>query len=345
MSPRAEETSAFLRAAGWGGAAVRPLAGDASPRVYARLNGGPGGAGAVLMDADPALGAATAPFVAMTGWLRARGFSAPAILAADPGAGFALLEDLGDGLFARVCAADPAAEPALYDAALEVLLAVQAEPPPARVEAQGCAHAPIAYDAAVLRREARLALDWWASAVGAAPSADAAAEFDALVAAATARAAGDRRALVLLDYHAENLVWLPERRGLARVGLLDYQDARIGAPVYDLVSLTGDARRDVSPTLAAALFDRWAAARGEDVATARADAAALSAQRCLKILGLFARLAVRDGKRGHLSHLPRVWRVLQADLAHPALAALRAFVAAWVPAPAPAALARLGLAA
>lgn len=341
MSGRAAAARGFLAAAGWAAAESVALAGDASPRRYFRLAGGPGGAGAVLMDADPAQGQEVGRFAAMTGWLRAQGFSAPDIFALDAGAGFALLEDLGDALFARVCARDPGLEGALYAAAVDVLVALQAPPPPQRARGWGCAHTPPPYDAATLAREARLAVEWWAPSAGAPLPADAAAEYDALIAAATAPAAWDRRALVLVDYHAENLLWLPARAGVARVGLLDYQDARIGAPAYDLASLLGDARRDVGAAAAARAAYVAAQGPGFDAEAFARDAAALSAQRNLKILGLFARLARRDGKPGHLAHLPRVWRVLGEDLRHPALAGLAAWVARWLPAPEAAALARV----
>ncbi|MFN3613473.1 MAG: aminoglycoside phosphotransferase family protein, partial [Rubrimonas sp.] len=329
----------------WSAASVAPLAGDASPRRYARLNRTSDGARAVLMDCDPADGLSIEPFAAMTGWLRDLGFSAPDILALDPQAGFMLLEDLGDDLYARVCAGDPAREAEVYAAAVDLLAALQSTRPPAIVTGWNCAHRPIAYDASVIAREARLAAEWWAPAAGRPLSDDATAEFMALVADATARAAQDRRALVLLDYHAENLVWLPHRSGFARVGLLDYQDARIGSPAYDLVSLLSDARRDVPAPLRSTLLDRFAAARRIDRDELEADGAALSAQRNLKILGLFARLALRDGKSAHLAHLPRVWRNLTLDLAHPALSALAAFVARRLPAPDAETLARIRAAA
>jgi aminoglycoside/choline kinase family phosphotransferase len=336
MNARAAAIDAFLAEAGLRAAARAPLAGDASPRRYLRLAGG-----AVLMDADPAQGMEVRRFMALTGFLRGLGLSAPAIRAADPDAGLLLLEDLGDALFARVCG-DAAIELEAYAAAIDALAVVQAAPPPARLAAPGGPIAPPPYDAATLAREARLAAEWWAPAAGAPLSADASAAFDAAVAAACARVAGDRRALVLLDYHAENLIWLPERAGVARVGLLDYQDARIGSPAYDLASLLSDARRDVAPALAAAMRDRYAAAQGPgfDRAAFDADLAALSAQRNLKILGIFARLARRDGKPGYLRLTPRVWRNLLADLSHPDLAALRGVVLRLVPEPSAAALAR-----
>jgi aminoglycoside/choline kinase family phosphotransferase len=342
---RAAAADAFLGRGAWGRAARAPLAGDASPRRYWRLTAADG-ARAVLMDADPADGEDVRPFAALTGTLRERGFSAPAVFDVDFDRGFLLLEDLGDALYARVCAADPAAEAGLYAAAVDLLAELHAAPPPAVAAGAGATHPVPPYDAAVLAREARLAVDWWAKGAGAPLSADAAAEFDALVAAACARPAADRRALVLRDYHAENLIWLPDRRGTARVGLLDYQDALAGSAAYDLISLLEDARRDTSADLRAAMAARYAAAaRARDPAfdadAFAAEAAALAAQRNLKIVGIFARLRLRDGKPAYLDLIPRVWDHLMRDLSAPGLSALSAFVARRIPEPTAAALARV----
>lgn len=334
---RADAARSFLAAAGWAGADRAPLAGDASNRRYERLRGGPGGRGAVLMDAPPERGEDIAPFLAITGHLRALDLSAPEIFAADVAAGFALIEDLGDDLYARLCAANPASERMLYDAAADLLARLRGAPPPVPAGA-----APPPYDEAVLVREARLAIDWWAPVAGGDPG-EAGAEFDALVAkaCADAGAAEDRSALVLRDYHAENLLWLPDRAGDARVGLLDYQGALLGAPAYDLVSLLEDARRDTSEALREAVLARYLARSGDEPAAFRAAYAALGAQRNLKIVGIFARLWLRDGKPAYLDMIPRVWAHLQRDLAHPSLAALAAFVTTWTPAPTAEALARV----
>lgn len=336
---RAEAQAAFLARSGWGHAAVAPLAGDASPRRYARVSGG-----AVLMDADPATGEDVRPFAALTALLRGRGLSAPALLAADAEHGFLLLEDLSDALYARVCAADPGAEPTLYEAAVDLLASLHASPPPDTAPALpefGIPAYPIPpYDGATLLREARLIVGWWTPAARAPLPADALAEFDALVTDACAPVAGARSALVLRDYHAENLLWLPERQGAARVGLLDYQDALFGHPAYDLVSLIADARRDMDPALGPRLVARYGAATGADPEALAREAAILSAQRNLKIVGIFARLCRRDGKPAYLRLIPRVWAHLHRDLSHPALAPLAAFVRRWVPVPDAAALAR-----
>jgi hypothetical protein len=325
---RAEARDAFLAAAGWGAAARTPLAGDASARSYVRL--ARGGERAMLMDTPPESGLSVAPFLAVTGWLRGLGLSAPAIAAADVPAGFVLLEDLGDDLFLRLCAADPAREPGLYAAAIDLIAALQEGPPPPA----GPDWAPPPYDRAVLMREMRLAVEWYLpAATGAETPADLAAEFDALVEPIVALAEAGPRVPVYRDYHAENLLWLPERVGPARIGLLDYQDLLIGHRAYDVVSLLEDARRDLGPGVAAAMTARYVARTGIDPETFARDAAALAAQRNLKILGLFVRLWRRDGKPGYLRLLPRVWAHLGRDLAHPELAPLAAFVARRLPPP------------
>lgn len=326
--------SAFLAAAGWGGAAVSLLAGDASNRRYERLANGPGGRHAVLMDAPSERGEDISIFLAFTGLLREMGFSAPEVLEADITAGFAIIEDLGDALYARVAAASPDLEAPLYEAAVDLLAAMHAAPPPVLAEGSGARVAIQPYDGPVLRREARLALDWWRKgAVGEAPGDDLLAEYDALIDAACADVTADRSALVLRDYHAENLLWLPGRAGHQRVGLLDYQDALLGSPAYDLVSLLEDARRDTSEDLQAAMLDRYIRATGVGDDACRAAYAALGAQRNLKIIGIFARLHLRDGKPAYLDLIPRVWAHLRRDLAHPALAPLADFVANTIPAP------------
>ena len=141
---------------------------------------------------------------------------------------------------------------------------------------------------------------------------------------------------MLRDYHSPNLMWLPEREGIRRVGILDFQDALSGPLAYDLVSLLQDARLDVPEALEREQLARYCAARGAQSQQFSSDQfvalyATLGAQRNSKILGIFARLAKRDGKRGYLAHIPRVARYLERDLAHPALAELRRFYARELP--------------
>ncbi len=319
---REAQLAGFLAAAGFDDA--RPVPGDASNRRYFHV--GPH----IAMDAPYAKGEDVRPFITVTGMLRERGLSAPAILSADAANGFLLLENLGEGLFARLCDADPAREAGLYGAAVDVLHDLRAQ--------ESDAVPP--YDMATLEREAMLLTDWWCPAAGIAVSDDMRAEWAGVVRAAMMEVADDRTALVLRDYHAENLLWLPERDGTARVGLLDYQDALIGHPAYDLVSLLEDARRDVSPGQAEAMIARFLARRSDlDGDDFRRGYDLLGAQRNAKIVGIFARLCVRDGKPRYLSMIPRVWTHLMRDVAD--LPGLRGFIGRHVPAPTADILARI----
>ena len=295
------------------------------------------------MDAPPASGEDVRPFVAMTHWLRQQGLSAPAIAAADTVRGFLLLEDLGDDLFTRLLATTREGEAELYGAAVDLLAELSAIPAPGVLGPEDCQVDLPPYDHAVLAREAALIHEWWLPAVtGATPSPEFGAEFDALVAEATEVVEPVRDVLVLRDYHADNLIWLPQRTGSAQVGLLDYQDALAGHAAYDLVSLLEDARRDTSAELREAMIARYLERRaGLDAVAFRTAYAALGAQRNLKIVGIFARLAIRDGKPRYLDLIPRVWGHLMRDLSHSALAPLAAWVACHVPAPEPGVLARV----
>ncbi|ARE40586.1 putative Ser/Thr protein kinase-like protein [Rhodovulum sp. P5] len=325
MPDRAALRDAFLSRAGWGGAVRRPLAGDASNRRYDRLTGGPGGAGAVLMDAAPEKGEDVRPFVAIARHLSGLGLSAPRILADDPDHGFLLLEDLGDDLFARVAKQAPDMEPPLYEAAVDVLAALHSAPLPAGLAA---------YDAPLMADLACLPFDWYIPALDRpAPDDERAAFRDAIK--RRLAALPDDPVLVLRDYHAENLLWLPDRAGIARVGLLDFQDAMTGHRAYDLVSLLEDARRDVPEDLQARMRARYVAAAGIDAGAFDAAYALMGAQRNLRILGVFARLCVRDGKPGYLPMMGRVWGHLMRDLAHPSMADLQERVIRLLPPPDP----------
>ncbi|MEM1277566.1 MAG: phosphotransferase [Pseudomonadota bacterium] len=335
---RDEARAAFLQSQGIAPEAARPLAGDASNRRYLRI----AVSEQILMDAPPDRGEDVRPFVAMTNWLRDHRFSAPRIDAQDLEQGFLLLEDLGDELYRDVCAEAPDSEKALYSAAIDLLAEMTRLPLPERLpfSDEGWPLAP--YDAPVLHSEARLVTDWYRPGVlGTKTPPDLAAEFESLLLEAIAPLASTRDVVVLRDYHAENLLWLPERQGTARVGLLDYQDALAGHPAYDLVSLLEDARRDTSEALQEAMIARFIARTGLASDPFLQAYAALGAQRNLKIIGIFARLAVRDGKARYPDLIPRVWRHLQRDLAHPALAELRDWVARHLPEPDADALARL----
>ncbi len=314
---RAAEAVAFLAQAGWGNSIATHLAGDMSPRSYQRIRRGQ--ETAVLMDAPPGTGDDPADFIAVAEHLIALGLSPPRIIAKDLARGFLLLEDLGDGLFARLIADDPALEGPLTSAAVDVLAHLQNHPAPTGLPD---------LTAGDWADAASLALTVYAPVLGAPGQPQA--EITACLADVLARHADDPRVLILRDYHAENLLWLPDRQGLARVGLLDFQLAQMGQPLYDLVSLLQDARRDVAPETEAEMIRRFADVTGRRVDPAAY--AALGAQRALRILGIVARIATQGRRPAYLRLLPRVWGQLQRNLAHPALMPL-ARLCAGLPAP------------
>ena len=318
----------FLVATGWAEATAAPLAGDASARSYQRLTRADG-ATAVLMrsGADDS----TPRFLTIAHHLTTLGFSAPEVLAGDPQDGRLLLEDLGDGVFARLVEADPAAEPALYRAAAGFLADLHRHPAPPDLPLQ---------TPAMLAAAVAPAADWYLGQGTEQPAAAAALARTLEPALATILPAA-QPVLVHRDFHAENLIWLPGRAGAAQVGLLDFQDALVGHPAYDLVSLVEDARRDLSPGIRAVVVEEYARLTGSDPATLDTAMAILGAQRNLRILGIFARLTLAAAKPRYVPLIPRVWGHLQGDLAHPALAPLAETVARLLPAPGPDLLADL----
>ncbi len=310
-----EAAPGFLARHGWAGALILPLAGDASFRRYFRVH--KDGRTAVLMDAPPDK-EDSRPFLSVAARLHALGFSAPQPLAVELEAGLILLEDFGDARMAPVLAAEPARERGCYEAAVDVLAALHEHPagpvPP--------------YSNAELLREARLFPDWYLPAVHQAEAPG----YDAAWAGLWPLVEAHPPVLVLRDYHADNLM-LTDRPGLKQLGLLDFQDALAGHPAYDLVSLLQDIRREVSPALEAAMLERYIAARpGLDEAAFRAAYDILGAQRNIKILGVFTRLYVRDGKAQYPRWHPRLWQLVERGLAQPALAPVAAWFAAHVPA-------------
>ncbi len=312
--PRPEITG-FLSGTRWVGADLVPLAGDASARRYWRLEG------AVLMDHPVGTGAELRAFLSVAEHLRGLGLSAPEVFATDLTLGLILMEDLGDDVFARVIEATPSLEPELYDAAVSALALIREGGVP-----EGLVH----FASGLMAEQAALVLDWYVPGIVPEGVAEL---FQAELETVLTESALGGDVMVLRDYHAENLIWLPDRDGPARAGLLDFQDALAGPMVYDLVSLLQDARRDVSEALAETMIARFAETAGLPVDDVHRAMAAVGAQRHLRILGIFARLAVRDGKPSYVDLIPRVWGHLQTCLGHPDLADLRDIVTGTLPAP------------
>jgi aminoglycoside/choline kinase family phosphotransferase len=333
------------------------LAGDASTRRYERLYA-PSGATLILMDQPPSVETHPCPpdadaatraslgynamarlaagrvdaFVACAGYLRGLGLSAPRVLARDFTAGLAVLEDLGDDLYARRIEGG-ADETPLYDAAADVLVRLHAETPPDRLQADGAIWPLLTYDDVALKTGGELFLEWLPRLNPGLDFGEAARdEWEGLWAPIRAAGAAGASVFCHRDFHAENLIWLPDRAGVARVGLLDFQDALRAHPAWDLSMLLHDARRDVSARREQAVLDRYferrpAIDRHEMLAAFHA----LGALNNARILGLFARLVVRDHKPRYKAFMPRLWRYIDRCLADPAPPGLRFWLARHVP--------------
>ncbi|HEY0833526.1 MAG TPA: phosphotransferase [Azospirillum sp.] len=319
MSDRDGRIAAFLAARGLGDATRVPLAGDASARRYERILR-PDGTRLILMD-TPVPDHDLVPFLAIGGALARLGLSVPDVVAADTPAGLALLEDFGDGTFSRLLAEGEDAE-GLYALATDVLVELHLR---FRAEEAAALGLPV-YDAPLFVEQVMLFADVYVPVATGRPlaQADRSALRDAWEAAVADACAGPR-SLLLRDYHVDNLMRLP-RPGVAAGGLLDFQNAGLGPVAYDLVSLLEDARRDVPVALAERMVARYLAAFPDlDAAAFHRSYAVLGAVRHTRIVAVFARLALAEGRRGYLVHLPRVWRLLEAQLAKPELAAVRAW--------------------
>jgi len=349
---------AFLTASGLADALAEPMPGDASTRSYTRLHR-PGLPPLILMDAPVA--AESAPcdpnaspeqraaagynalqrlaacrvdaFVGADLYLRTLGLSAPEVIAFDVESGFAVLEDLGQDLFARRIEAGEPPQP-FYEAAVDLLIRLHCTPAPTELPVPG--HTPwplLTYDALALRTATDLLPTWLPKlAPGLTFSDQALADWDELWAPIRARGEAGACVFAHRDYHAENLLWLNERKGLAKVGLLDFQDAVRAHPAWDLFSLLQDARRDVAPELEAAMLARYLDAQLQaDPEAFLSDYSALATLNNVRIIGIFARLIARDGKPRYRAFLPRMWRLLDRNLSQLDLAELKVWFDRYLP--------------
>ena len=338
-------TAGFVASSDWESATRTYFQGDASTRRYERLIGAEG-SNALLMDMPPKtddvpvqdgksystlvhLAEDVRAVVAMTEGLRGIDLNAPEIYAHDMAHGLLLIEDFGDRVFGTLALNGEDIERA-YGVACDVLVHIAGSDCPERLPLPGGGeHVLHGYEGDTLHLEAGLVLDWlWPALRPDVPEAGFRDAFTEIFTNAFGHLTTHRKVWVLRDFHSPNLLWLPERQGLHRIGLIDYQDALIGHPAYDLMSLLQDARIDVSPEREARFLDYYLGQRqaldaGFDADAFRAAYAVLGAQRCSKILGIFTRLDRRDGKSNYLRHIPRVSNYLERNLAHPVLADLK----------------------
>ena len=342
----------FIDEAGFAEAQRRRMQGDASTRIFERLTAA--NRTAVLMnaprrpDGPPVrdgkpysaiahLAEDIVPYIALAAGLRRIDLSAPEILHADLDHGLILMEDLGDE---HIASGDPpAAIEMRYATAVDLLASLHGRTLPNRLPVTSALDYRLPrYDIGAFLIEAELLLDWYLVNAGAPVGEAARTTFVSLWRHALEPAVQAPATWVLRDYHSPNLLWLPQREGIARIGLLDFQDALIGPAAYDVASLLQDARVDVPESMEMNLLGRYVRARlsqdqSFDTGGFTLLYATLAAQRATKILGIFARLQRRDGKPQYLRHMPRLWAYLQRSLAHPALAELNAWYAANVPSP------------
>ena len=298
-------TDEFLATAGWAGARVEPLAGDASFRRYFRVVGEQGSA--VLMDAPPPH-EDPRPFVRVAEWLASIGLSAPEILARDLQRGLLLLGDFGDWRLREFLDEQPAREAELYELATDVLVHLHQHAPMPGLPVHGLDQ---------WLDEVMLFPDWYCPALGMSVDVDSYRKAWIEVLRPVAED-GLGPVTVLRDYHAENVMLVRGREGVAHFGLLDFQDALSGHPAYDLASVLEDARRDVPPAIEQAMIARYITATGHGDRFERAYWA-LAAQRNTRIIGVFTRLWKRDNKPGYRRFQPRMWGLLERDLAQPGL--------------------------
>jgi aminoglycoside/choline kinase family phosphotransferase len=347
---RSEALTRLLTETGFANAQRVPLAGDASTRRYERLV--LPDRRAVLMDAAPSAESQPCPpgatpaerrqmgwnatarlaasrveaFAAVSEYLSSIGLAAPQIHGADLDAGYMVLEDLGDALYAHVIAEGAADELELYRVAADVLAHVHAAPMPSRMTGPGGASWPLLeYDALALEVNADLFAEWMPRSADVRMTDKDRARGEGIRDSLIVKALGFPRAFTIRDYHAENLLWLPEREGLKRVGLLDYQDALRGWRGWDFAMLLDDARRDVSDAAREAAIQRYLQQTGADEPGFRRELAVLGALNAMRILGRFAQLT-HDGKTKYAAFMPREWGHLARNLKHPALEDVRAFV-------------------
>jgi tRNA threonylcarbamoyl adenosine modification protein YjeE len=342
----------FLGAAGYSDAERQHMAGDASTRSYARLirDGTP----EILMNFPPRvdrhliyggksylevvhLAEELKPFVAIGDELHRRGFAAPAIHHTNLDAGLLICEDLGaDGV---VEGTPPAPMVDRYEASVDVLVALHEQQLPVTLPvAGGTDYAMPTFDVAAMLIEVGLLLDWYLPDRGVSVTETMRAEFEALWRELLTPVLQGPATWVLRDFHSPNLIWRAKRSGIARVGIIDFQDAVLGPSAYDVVSLAQDARVDISEAVEIGLLSRYVLGRRShnadfDAAEFAATYAVMSAQRNTRLMGLFSRLKLRDGKPHYLRHQPRIWSYLSRSLAHPSLQAIAAWYAAHVQPP------------
>ncbi|MDA1237737.1 MAG: phosphotransferase [Proteobacteria bacterium] len=324
MIDRKKLSQDFLSSTKWAKAKRISISGDASNRSYERLISFEHG-NAIFMNSPPKAGEDVISFLKICYYLLDIGLSAPNILNTDIQNGFLILEDFGNNLFSTTISTTPDCELDLYLTAIDTLLFIHKAKPPCDLSD---------YTVLAMTDASLLSVDWYCKFLGEKPlSLDLKKNIKAVMSESLTNIMGSGRVLVHRDFHAENLLWLKDRAGLKKIGLLDFQDAMLGHPTYDLASLLNDIRRDVSLEVRTKCLRYYSSKVDIDYTNVIEAFTVCSAQRNLRILGVFTRLFIRDKKIAYLALLPRVWDRLLSDLQHPSLSGLANLVHRCFPEP------------
>lgn len=322
-----ERVTSFLESTGWANAEVTKVAGDLSARKYFRLRKGSNTA--ILMECaeenDPSL----PNFIKLSNWLRSLGLSAPEIYAADTQGGLAIMQDFGESNLTSLIAEDAGIQKPSYEDIVDTLVTIRNANPPDGLDT------PSAQD---FCDATKLADSWYPGADAKALSA-----IRPLLETVLTEILETGPTVSLRDFHADNIIWLGDNPPVQRAGLLDFQDAILTHPAYDLMSLLTDARTDVSKDLSEHITQLYCQRTGDDIDETSKAIAALGVQRNLRILGIFTSAAIRDAKPHHLPALPRVYTHLMTCASHPALRSLATTLRAALPEPTPEYLAEIAL--
>jgi len=316
MTDRNALIRSFLAGTPWENWSQKPLAGDASSRRYIRLSNGDNSA--ILMDADPSTGQSTTTFSNIGEWLSNQGLKAPKTLRHDPDSGFLLIEDLGNTDFAQHLIRAPEQATLLYTTATDILVQLDRATPPS----SGLTQMTPKIGGEMLN----ITAEWYGDPTQTQISNEMSDHLERFCPVA------DK--VALRDFHAENMIWRPDENGTDRIGLLDYQDAFLAPRGYDLVSMLRDVRRVVDPNIARTMTAHFITKTNADPEKTAAALACLAVQRNLRILGVFARLALRDGKARYVKMIPHIWSMIDEDLQHSSLKTLQKCVEQTLPTPA-----------
>lgn len=323
-SSRTKLTSIFLSQSSWKNAKRTSIQGDASRRQYERLTCSMKGT-SILMDAPPEHGEDVKPFVKVCKYFQKIGLSVPKIYESDISNGFLILEDFGENLFSKMLINKPNNELEFYINATDNLIRLYHSTPLKGLDVYNCSD---------MVNKSLLALDWYLEyGLTEPPNVTLKTEFYKLLNASLINIMSTPHIMVHRDFHAENLIWLNHRKGYQRVGILDFQDTMLGHPAYDLASLLNDIRREVNPEIKRKCLEHYLLNTKLNVEDFEHGFSVCSAQRNLRILGVFTRLSVRDNKKGYLTFIPRIWRKLIEDLQHPALGDLNSLIRDFFPEP------------